>query len=353
MTLEELRKQINEVDQKLVALLNERTRTAVEIGKIKESQGLEPYDPGREKKVLERVAGLNHGPLDSTSLKAIYREIMSSALAIEKQVKVAYLGPAATFSHGAARSRFGTSVEYMACETVADIFHAVETRTVNYGVVPVENSIQGPEAPTLDCFVNTTLKICAEIVYPISFCLMSRSPRERIKRIYSHPQGFGQCRRWLQMEMPGVEQIPTASTARAAELASVEKGAAALSSSLAAEIYKLDVVASSVHDVAGNETRFMVLSKTPVKASGNDKTSLIFGVRHTAGSLYKALEAFRKFKLNMTKIESRPSRSKAWEYYFFVDFEGHIDEPNVARALKALSAHCSLLTVLGSYPKAL
>lgn len=353
MTLDELRKQINEIDRQLVALLNERTRTAVDIGKLKESQGLETYDPGREKKVLERVSSLNKGPLDDTALKAIYREIMSSALAIEKQVKVAYLGPAATFSHGAARSRFGTSVEYVACETVADIFRAVEIKAVNYGVVPVENSIQGPEAPTLDCFVHTTLKICAEIVYPISFCLMSRSPRERIKRIYSHPQGFGQCRRWLQMEMPGVEQIPTASTARAAELASVEKGAAALSSSLAAEIYKLDVIASNVHDIAGNETRFMVISKMSAKATGDDKTSLIFAVRHTAGSLYKALEAFRKFGLNMTKIESRPSRSKAWEYHFFVDFVGHVDDPKVAKALKILSTHCSFLTVLGSYPKAL
>lgn len=353
MTLDELRKRINDIDQKLVTLLNERTKTAVDIGKIKESQGLEPYDPGREKKVLDRVEQLSKGPLDGAALRAIYREIMSSALAIEKQVKVAYLGPAATFSHGAARSRFGTSVEYVACETVADIFQAVENKSVNYGVVPVENSIQGPEAPTLDCFVHTTLKICAEIVYPISFCLMSRSPRERIKRIYSHPQGFGQCRRWLQMEMPGIEQVPTASTARAAELAALEKGVAALSSPLAAEIYKLDILASNVHDVAGNETRFMVLAKASVKATGNDKTSLIFAVRHTAGSLYKALESFRKYGLNMTKIESRPSRSKAWEYNFFVDLEGHTDDPKVAKALKGLAAHCSFLTVLGSYPKAL
>lgn len=353
MTLDEHRTRIDAIDKQLVDLLNERTRTALDIGKLKESRGLEPYDPGREKKVLERVEQLNRGPLDNASLRAIYREIMSSALAIEKQVKVAYLGPAATFTHGAARSRFGTSVEYVACETIADIFNAVEKKSANYGVVPVENSIQGAESPTLDCFVGSSLKICAEIVHPVSFCLMSRSPREKIKRIYSHPQGFGQCRRWLQMEMPGVEQVPTTSTARAAELAAVEKGVAALASPLAGEIYKLDVIASNIHDLAGNETRFMVIAKTSVKATGDDKTSVIFAVRHTAGSLYNALESFRKFGLNMTKIESRPSRSKAWEYYFFVDFEGHTDDPKVAEALKDLSSHCSFLTVLGSYPKAL
>jgi len=354
MTLDELRKKVDAIDGRLVELINDRTGLAIEIGKIKESKGLDLYDPEREKKVLARVQNLNAGPLDNTSLKAIYREIMSSALAVEKQTRVAYLGPAATFTHCAARSRFGTSVEYIACETVADIFKAVENKSANYGVVPVENSIQGPEAPTLDCFVASPLKICAEIIYPISFCLMSRSPREKIKRIYSHPQGFGQCRRWLQMEMPGVEQVPAASTARAAELAAVEKGVAALSSPLAAEIYKLDIIASNVHDIAGNETRFMVLAKkSSNKPSGDDKTSIIFAVKHTAGSLYGALDSFRKFGLNMTKIESRPCRSKAWEYNFFVDFEGHADDPKVAKALKDLSAHCTFLALLGSYPKAI
>jgi len=352
MNLDDLRKKINEIDEKLVELLNERTRTVVEIGKIKANQGIEPYDPGREKKVLERVQQLNAGPLDAAALKAIYREIMSSALALERQVKVAYLGPAATFSHSAARSKFGTSVEYVACETVADVFSAVQTQEANYGVVPIENSIQGAESPTLDSFVTTTLKVCAEIVHPISICLLSRTSREKIKRIYSHPQPLGQCRRWLQMEMPGVEQVPTTSTARAAELAAVEKGVAALACPLAAEIYKLDVLASNVQDLANNETRFMVIAKTCGQATGDDKTSVIFAVKHAAGSLYNALESLKKYGLNMTKIESRPSRSKAWEYNFFVDFEGHADDPKIAEALKDLATHCSFLTVLGSYPKA-
>ena len=352
MNLDDLRKRIDEIDQKLIALLNERTTAATDIGKLKQSDGAETYVPAREKEVLTRVKQLNKGPLTDTSLHAVYREIMSASLAMERQVKVAYLGPIATFTHGAARSRFGASVDYLACESGADVFTAIENGSADYGVVPIENSIQGPEAPTLDCFVNTSLKVCAEIVFPISQCLLSRSPREKIGKIYSHPQALGQCRQWLRMEMSGIDQLPTSSTAKAAELASVEDGAAALASALAAEIYSLDIVADNIQDESGNETRFMVLGKSYGKPSGNDKTSIIFSVKHQAGSLFSALEAFRKFGLNMTKIESRPLKSRAWEYYFFVDLEGHAGDEGMSKALAELSEHCVFLTVLGSYPKA-
>lgn len=352
MTLDELRKTIDDIDAKLVSLLNLRIKSAIEIGKLKQNSGTEPYVPQREKEVLDRVQKLNPGPLPSKSLSSIYREVMSASLALEKELKVAYLGPAATFSHGAARERFGSSVEYVACESVADVFEEVEKQRADYGVVPIENSIQGPEAPSLDRFVDSKVKICAETVYPISHCLLSRVSRDRIRKVYSHPQALGQCNRWLRMEMPGVEQVSTSSTARAAELAAIESDSAAIASRLAAEIYALDVVASNIEDISGNETRFLVLGRSSGAATGNDKTSVIFSVKHEAGSLHHALESFRKFGLNLTKIESRPSRSQSWEYNFFVDFEGHADEEPVANALKDLSSHCTFLTVLGSYPKA-
>jgi chorismate mutase/prephenate dehydratase len=299
------------------------------------------------------VAALSEGPLPESGLKAIYREIMSAALSLEKTVKVAYLGPPSTFSHQAARTRFGGSVEYDSCETISDVFDAVEKRLADYGVVPVENSTEGAVTFTLDRLVETNLRICAEIYLPISQCLLSKAPRDQIKRLYSHPQVLGQCRQWLQRELGGVETIPTASTARAAEMASKDENAAALASRLASEIYGLSILEADVQDVSGNTTRFVVLARSYGRPTGDDKTSLLFAVQHKAGALYGALESFKRHSLSMTKIESRPSRNKAWEYFFFVDIEGHAEDERVASALKEMSEHCVLLTVLGSYPKAL
>jgi chorismate mutase/prephenate dehydratase len=277
---------------------------------------------------------------------------MSAALSLEKPMKVAYMGPPSTFSHQAARSRFGGSVEYLSCETISDVFDAVEKEMADYGVVPVENSTEGAVTHTLDRLTETTLKISAELYITISNCLLARVPRERIERLYSHPQVLGQCRQWLRREMSGVELIPVASTARAAELASREKNAGALASELAAELYGLTVLESDVQDLSGNTTRFLVVGHDVNIPSGSDKTSLLFAVQHQAGTLYGALESFKKFRLNMTKIESRPSRTKRWEYYFFVDVEGHAEDPPVKQALNDISDHCVLVTVLGSYPVA-
>jgi len=352
MSLETIRKKIDNVDSRLVQLLNERTRYALEIGKLKKKDGKSIYVPAREKQVLSRVAKLNAGPLADKSIRAIYREIMSAALALEKNLKVAYMGPPSTFSHQAARSRFGGSVDYLSCETISDVFDAVEKQMADYGVVPVENSTEGAVTYTLDRMTETSLKICAELYLPVSQNLLSKVSRERIKKLYSHPQVLGQCRQWLQREMAGVDLIPVASTARGAELAAKEEDSGALASSLAAEIYGLNILESDVQDLSGNTTRFLVIGNSQNQPTGDDKTSLLFAVQHRAGALYGALESFKKFGLNLTKIESRPSRSKRWEYFFFVDIEGHADDKQVKKGLMDLSKHCALLTVLGSYPKA-
>lgn len=352
MSLESLRRRIDELDTELVRLLNERTRVALEIGRLKRQEGGEVYVPAREREVLRRVTELNQGPLSAEAVQAIYREIMSAAIALERPVRIAYLGPPATFTHQAARARFGASVDYESCDTIRDVFAVVAKRTCDYGVVPIENSTEGAVTHTLDEFIETPLKICAEIYLPISHNLLSRSPREAIRRVYSNPQVFGQCRRWLQERMPGVEQIPVSSTARAAELAAQEPGAGALASLLAADLYKLDVIERDIQDLGGNTTRFLVIAPTYGRATGNDRTSLFFGLRDKVGALHEALEAFRRQGVNLCKIESRPSKTKAWEYYFFVDVDGHADDPNVAAALRDLKEHCTVLTVLGSYPKA-
>ncbi len=352
MSLETVRKKIDNVDEKLVKLLNERTRYALEIGKLKKKDGKSIYVPAREKQVLTRVSKLSRGPLGEKSVRAIYREIMSAALALEKNLKVAYMGPPSTFSHQAARSRFGGSVDYLSCETISDVFDAVEKQMADYGVVPVENSTEGAVTYTLDRMTETSLKICAELYLPVTQNLLSKVPRESIKKLYSHPQVLGQCRQWLQREMAGVDLIPVASTARGAELASKEEGAGALASSLAAEIYGLNILESDVQDMSGNTTRFLVIGNSQNQPTGDDKTSLLFAVQHKAGALYGALESFKKFGLNLTKIESRPSRSKRWEYFFFVDIEGHAEDKQVKKGMQDLAKHCALLTVLGSYPKA-
>ena len=352
MSLEKLRTRIDAIDEELVRLLNERTALAAEIGRVKIQRGNEVYAPTREREVLDHVAAVNRGPLDRQALGAIYREIMSAALALESAVKVAYLGPPFTYTHKAARDKFGSSVEYVACETIADVFDVVHKRKASYGVVPVENSTEGAVTNTLDKFVDSPLKICAEVYMPISICLVSRGDRRGVRRIYSKQEVFGQCRQWLQREMPGVELMPAASTAKAAELAAGEDGAAALASSLAAESYGLTVLDRDVQDFVGNMTRFLVIGQSYAERTGRDKTSVFFSIKHEPGSLYGALSSFRTHGLNMTRIESRPSKSRAWEYYFFVDVEGHVKDEAVANALADMSTQCVFMTVMGSYPRA-
>jgi chorismate mutase/prephenate dehydratase len=352
MNLKALRKAIDRLDDRIVRLLNRRASVAQQVGKWKHANANETYVPAREKKVLSNVRKANRGPLGHNALSAIYREIMSSSLALERPVRVAFLGPPSTFTHQAARARFGSSVSYLACETIGDIFEQVQKGRADYGVVPIENSTDGAVTHALDQFAGTPLKICAEIYLPISHYLMASVRNPRIRRILSKPEVFGQCRNWLHAEMPGVDLVPVSSTAKAAEIAAREKGAAAIASDLAAEMYHLNIVARDIQDMSGNMTRFLVIGRSYGKATGEDKSSLMFSVKHRAGSLYRALGSFRKYGINMTKIESRPSKLKAWEYFFFVDIEGHVDDPKVRKALRDLARHCMLLVVLGAYPRA-
>ena len=350
MSIAEHRQAIDRIDRRLVALLNDRTRHALQIGTLKLKQGEEIYAPARERTVLNRIARLNAGPLTPEGIRAIYREIMSSALAVEKPLTIAYLGPEATFTHQAALERFGNSLRYLPLRTIAEVFAEVSKRHADFGVVPVENSTEGIVTHTLDMFMDSDLKIVAQVLLPISQCLMSRASRRQIKRLFIHPQSLAQCRVWLQRNFPDVELIETSSNARSAELAVREKQSAAIAGLLAAEKYGLPVLEHNVQDNAENATRFLVLGRQSPPRTGRDRTSLMFCVADRPGALHGAIAPFRRYRINMTKLESRPSKRKAWQYYFFVDCDGHAEDAKVARALDELGRHCVFVKVLGSYP---
>jgi len=350
MDLNTLRARIDDCDRQLIRLLNERTEQVLEIGRIKRETGDEIYVPSRERQVFDKISGMNDGPLPSDSLKAIYREIMSASLALERNIRIAYLGPPATFTHLAARSKFGASVDYFSCGSISDVFSMVSSGSVDYGVVPVENSTEGAVTHTFDQFCETTLKICAEVYLPIALNLLSLSSLEKVKRVYSKQEALGQCRHWLDANLPGAVQIPVDSTVHAAERAQQEEGSAAVASAMAAEIYGVPMIMQNIQDLSGNTTRFIILGKKCSGATGQDKTSVLFSVKHRAGALYGALEVFYRAGVNMTKIESRPNKSQVWEYNFFVDIEGHSGDKKVQDALHELEAHCMMLKVLGSYP---
>jgi len=332
--------------------LNERYRAAKEIGAWKREHAREAYAPERESVLLRRLCGLNPGPLPNEALRAIYREIMSGALALEQPIGVAFLGPAFTFTHQAALAKFGSSVNYLPQPTVTDVFDAVARGQVSYGVVPVENSTEGAVTHTLDMFGDTTLKICAEINMIIHHHLMCRCALGELQVLYSHPQVFGQCRRWLHRHLPDVPLVEVSSTTQAVARCAEETNAGAIGSSLAAEHYNLPIREANVEDLSGNTTRFLVLGNQEPQATGDDRTSLLFVVRDRVGALYDSLQPFGKYNINLTFIESRPSRRKSWEYYFFVDFAGHVSDPPVHQALDELANHCQLVKVLGSYPRA-
>ncbi len=352
MSLEKLREQIDHLDEKLIKLLNERIDVVLEIGKTKKEQGGEIYVPSREKAVFDRVVALNEsGSLPADAVKAIYREIMSAALSLESDLKIAYLGPPATFTHLAARQKFGASVDYHPVGAIADIFSAVENGTADYGVVPIENSTEGAVTHTFDQFTGTSLKICAEVYLPVSLCLLASVPKEKITRVCSKQEVLGQCHQWLSINLSGIEFDAVNSTTLASEMAS-GSDCAAIASRFAAELYGLDVIAENIQDSCGNTTRFLIIGNACSEPTGEDKTSIYFGIKDKVGALHDALNALKDNGINMSKIESRPSGDKAWEYVFFVDFEGHADDPNVNAALEELNEHCAVLNVLGSYPKA-
>jgi chorismate mutase/prephenate dehydratase len=350
MTIPEHRHAIDKLDAQLVKLLNERTKHVLEIGAIKLRHGEEIYAPHRERAVLQRIARLNAGPITSESLKAIYREIMSSALSLEKTMTIAYLGPEATFTHQAAIKKFGSSLRYAPQKTIADVFLEVSKNRADYGVVPVENSTEGVVTHTLDMFVDSELKIVAQIVLPISHCLLSRCRREQLRKLYVHPQSLAQCRGWLQHYLPDVEIVETSSNARSAELARREKNAAAVAGVIAAEKYQLPVLEHDIQDNSTNATRFLVLGRQCPPPTGHDRTSLMVSIADRVGALHHALAPFRRHRINLTKIESRPNKRRAWEYFFFIDVDGHATDRKVAKAIALLTEECRYVKVLGSYP---
>jgi chorismate mutase/prephenate dehydratase len=352
LSIPDHRKAIDKLDEQLVRLLNERTRHVLSIGEIKRKAGQEIYAPHRERVVLDRITQLNPGPITGEQLRAIYREIMSSALALEKAMSIAYLGPEATFTHEAAIRRFGSSLQYSSQKTIADVFTEVRKGRADYGVVPVENSTEGVVTHTLDMFVDSDLKIVSQIVLPIRQCFLSNSPRAKIKKLYAHPQSLAQCRGWIQNNLPRVEIVETSSNARSVELASKEKNTAAIAGIIAAEKYGVRVLEEDIQDNAANATRFLVLGRQCSPPTGRDRTSIMISVTDKVGALHQALAAFRRSKINMTKIESRPSKRKAWEYFFFIDCDGHAQDKKVARAIQQLGDHCNFVKILGSYPNA-
>ncbi len=350
--LEKLRAGIDGIDDEIVELLNRRSEYVLKIGNIKRSQNVKFYKPDRERQILERLTKNNRGPFPNDALKAIYREILSASLALEEPLKVSCLGPLATFTHLAALRHFGSSASFVPVDSIKQVFENVETGKAEYGVVPIENSNEGVISYTLDMFMDFDLKVTAEIILEVSHNLLSKqTDRLKIKRIYSHPQALAQCRGWLESNMPGVIIKESTSTAKAAELAARDKDSAAIASELAARMYDLSILERNIEDSRHNVTRFLVVSKDFPPKTGNDKTSVMFSIKDRPGSLYAILLPFKRAKINLTKIESRPSKRKAWEYIFFVDMEGHIEDRKVKKAIESLKEGSLYLKILGSYPQ--
>ncbi len=351
MSLDAHRAKIDAIDVKLLELLNERAEIAHEIGSIKKTNGQEIYAPEREETLLRSLVEKNQGRLPAHSVRAIYREIMSASLALEKDLRIAYLGPEATWTHQAARQKFGASVHYSPQPSIPDVFLDVQRGHADYGVVPVENSTEGAVNHTLDVFMDSNLSICAQVLLKIEHNLIGKTTIDAVKRIFSHPQAFGQCREWLHQHLPHAEWIEVSSTTRAAELAAASPtDSAAVSGALAAEVYGLNILVKSIQDNPHNTTRFLVIGHKPSPPTGADRTSIMFAIKDEAGALFSALQPFHRLNISLSKIESRPSKQKAWEYFFFVDLEGHPQTPRVAEALTELQSHCTLVKILGSYP---
>jgi chorismate mutase/prephenate dehydratase len=351
--LNSLRSGIDAVDEEIVRLLDERARLARRIGEIKLAEGLQAYAPARERKVLNRVGALSRGEFPRKGLEAVFREIISCSISLEAPLKIAYLGPETTFTHEAARRAFGTSVEFEPHATVSEVFAQVERGEAQHGVVAVENSIEGAVTHTLDELMASPLKICGEVYLPISQNLLTREESLKgIKTVCSHPMALAQAATWLRHELPHAVLEEVESTAEAARRAAEEPGVGAVGSVLAAEAYGLSVLARNIQDARINATRFIVLGRSWAGPTGKDKTSVVFSVKDRPGILKDALSAFSDEGINLTRIESRPSRRRMWTYVFFADFQGHPEEERVARALKALEEYCPYVSLIGAYPEA-
>ncbi len=349
--LKKHRENIDKIDSTIVQLLNERMQEVLEIGKQKKDKNHDFYVPSRETDVYKRLINENKGPLSKQALIAIFREVMSGALSLEKSLEIAYLGPEGTFTHQAAMNKFGESVVYYPVQTINDIFDEVAKGRCDYGVVPIENSTEGAVTHTLDMFIDYSLKICSEITLPIHHNLAVCKKDIKIKKIYSHPQVFGQCRRWVQLHYPHADLIDTESTTVAAKKIKNIKNAAAIVSELAAVKYNLIILENAIEDITNNITRFLIIGKQDSFPTGDDKTSILFSLQDRVGILSDTIQPFKKYQINLSKIESRPSKKKLWDYLFFVDLDGHAEDEHVKNALKEVESHCKFFKILGSYPK--
>ncbi|MBX6422474.1 prephenate dehydratase [Thermosulfurimonas sp. F29] len=350
--LEALRREIDELDRRLLEILHRRLEVARRIGEIKRREGIRSLDLSREREVLRRLLSENRGYFPEESLRAIVLEIINTCRQAQEPSRVAYLGPEATFSHMAALEFFGQSTEFLPVESVLDVFEEVESERVRFGVVPVENSIEGTVSTTLDAFSQYRVKVCGEVYIPITHNLLNQTGRrEDIKKVLSHPHALAQCRRWLRKNLPSVTVDEVASTALAARWAAVDPSVAAIASPLAARTYHLQVVAKHIEDYKGNVTRFWIIGREPPPPTGEDKTSLFFSVSDRPGALYRVLKAFAERHINLSKIESRPAKSEPWRYLFFLDCEGHVEDPRLKECLKEVEKYCLHLEWLGSYPR--
>lgn len=349
--LNELRLKIDQIDEQIVDLLNTRARVVVEIGKVKQSQNSPIYAPDREKAILEKIRKLNRGPLPDRCMEAVYRELMSGSFALEKPLRIGFLGPEGSFSHAASVCKFGSSVDYVPLSAIPAVFEEVVRGHVDYGLVPVENSIGGGIVDTLDAFLSSSAKICAEVLLTVHHNLLANQPWEKIEKIYSKAEVFSQCRDWLSATAKDRTTIPSESTTAAALLARETPCVAAIGSRQAAELYGLHILFENIEDNPDNMTRFFVIGREPARRSGDDKTAVMFTTAHKPGALAEVLDVFKENGINLTDIEKRPSRKVNWEYYFFIDAQGHADDPAMKTAIEQARKHCLQLTVLGSYPK--
>lgn len=350
--LAKLRDGIDAIDDEVLRLINERAKIAHRIGEIKQGN---IYRPEREAQVLRRLADSNLGPLSAAAVQRISREIMSACLALEQPLKIAYLGPAGTYTESAAQKHFGSAPTLNSLASIDDVFRAVESANVDYGVIPVENSTEGAVGRSLDLLLNSPLKICGEVHLPIHHNLMSKSALGEIKTVYAHAQSLGQCHEWLNRNLPNVPRIAVASNAEAARIVANEPGSASIAGESAARLYELNILASSIEDNPDNTTRFLILADHDSGRSGKDKTSLVCSAQNKPGAVHDLLTPFAKNNVSMTRFESRPAKGLGggkWEYVFYVDIEGHREDAAVTAALNELGGKASFVKILGSYPVA-
>lgn len=352
--LKDLRDNIDSVDEKILDLLNERTGYVLDVGKVKGEHNAEFYVPSRERAIYEKLTKANKGPFPNNALKSVYREIISASLSLEKPLSIAFLGPQATYTHEACIKHFGFSGDFVPKKDITDIFTEVEKGKAEFGVVPIENTTEGVVNHTLDMFVDSPLKISAEIMLEINHSLLNKSGKmEDIKEVASYPNALGQCKNWLKENLPKAILKDVSSTAHAAQLASENKDIAAIASPASASLYDLMPVAEKIEDSASNFTRFLIIGNKESEKTGNDKTSLMLAIKDSPGALYQMLTPFADSDINLTKIESRPLKKKAWEYVFFIDMLGHAEDEKIKEAIDKVTESVAFLKVLGSYPRSI